>query len=58
MNVYRTMVSIIFCLMGILVFIKGIKVTRKEGIKNSYVDLATGVGFVFIGMLIWLRYIS
>ena len=52
------MVSIIFCLMGILVFIKGIKVTRKEGIKNSYVDLATGIGFVFIGMLIWLRYIS
>ena len=58
MEILRTIAGLIFIFLGVLVMYKGIQGTRRKGIRHSYVDIVTGIGFVFIGLLIWFRYIS
>ena len=58
MIVLKILASIIFILLGVLVFYKSIKTTRAKGIGNSFIEIITGIGFVIIGLLILLGYIS
>ena len=55
MDFLRIIVSIIFILLGILVFYKGI---RTKNIGTGIIDIIGGIAFVIIGLLIWFRYIS
>ena len=56
MIVYKILAGLIFCLLGILVFIKGLREIRTKGIRLSSIDMTAGVVFLFIGLLIWLGY--
>ena len=58
MNIIKILAGTIFILLGVLVFYKGIRTTRSKGIGNSFVDILTGAGFIFIGSLIALGYID
>jgi hypothetical protein len=52
------LVGLIFKLLGILVFIKGVQTTRRKGLGEGFVEIIGGIAFVVIGLLIWLGYIS
>ena len=56
MNLPKMLASAIFILLGLLVLLKGIRITLSKGIRNSFVDITTGIGFIFIGLLIGLGY--
>jgi len=58
MNLPKILACAIFILLGLLVLLKGIRSTRTKGIRNSFVDIAAGIGFIFIGLLIGLGYID
>jgi putative Ca2+/H+ antiporter (TMEM165/GDT1 family) len=58
MNLLKIIAGTIFNLMGVLILYKGIRVCRFKGIKEGFVDIITGFGFVLIGLLIWTGYIS
>ena len=58
MDILRTLASLIFILLGVLVLYKGIRITRSKGFGAGFIDMATGIGFIFIGLLIWFKYIS
>ena len=58
MNLPKIIAGLVFNLLGVLVFYKGIRTTRLKGIGDSFVDLITGLAFVLIGLLIWTGYIS
>ena len=55
MDFLRIIASVIFILLGILVFYKGIRTTR---FGTGIIDIIAGIGFIIIGLLIWFRYIS
>ena len=58
MIILKIIAGLIFNLLGVLVLYKGIRITSSKGLGNSFIDIATGIGFIFIGFLIWLGYIG
>ena len=58
MNFIKIVAGLIFNLLGILVSYKGVKTTRQKGIGESFIELIAGTGFIVIGLLIWMGYIS
>jgi putative Ca2+/H+ antiporter (TMEM165/GDT1 family) len=55
---FKIIAGAVFNLIGVLVLYKGIRTCFLKGIKESFVDIITGLGFVLIGLLIWTGYIS
>ena len=53
----KILAGIIFILLGVLVLYKGIRTTRLKG-DGGFIEIFAGTGFVIIGLLIWLGYIS
>ena len=57
MIIIKILAGTIFILLGVLVLYKGIRTTRLKG-SGGFIEIATGIGFVIIGLLIWLGFIS
>lgn len=57
MEILRVIFSGCFFLIGLLIFIKSIRVIYSEGIRNGYVDLLSSACFVLVGLMIWFRHI-
>ena len=58
MNLLKIIAGAIFNGLGLLVMYKGIMAIRRKGSGDNFIDIFTGIGFVIIGLLIWLGYIS
>jgi hypothetical protein len=54
----KIMAGTIFNLLGLMVAYKGVKTIRSEGMKEGFIDIIIGLGFVLIGLLIWTGFIS
>jgi len=54
----KILAGTIFNLLGLTVIYKGVKTIRSEGIKEGFIDIIIGLGFVLIGLLIWAGFIS
>ena len=57
MIILKIVAGIIFSLLGLFVFYKGIRTIRRKG-SGGFIEIFTGIGFVIIGFLILLGYIS
>ena len=58
MNLLKIIAGAIFNALGFLVFYKSIRTIRRKGLGDNLIDIFTGAGFVFIGLLIWFGYFS
>ena len=58
MNIPKVLAVVIFTLLGVLIFIKGIQITRSRGIGDGFIEILSGIGFVIIGALIAVGYIN
>ena len=58
MNLPKIAAGLVFNLLGVLVFYKGIRLIRSKGIGEGFVEIISGIAFVLIGLLIWTGYIS
>ena len=57
MIVLKIIAGLIFNLLGASVLFKGIRTTRLKG-TGGLIEVFTGIGFIIIGLLIWLGYIG
>jgi hypothetical protein len=55
---FKILVGLIFNLLGILVFCRGVKLIRRKGLGEGFIEVISGIAFIIIGLLIWLGYIS
>ena len=58
MTILKIIAGLIFILLGILVFYRGIHNARQKAAGDRAIDLIAGIGFIIIGLLVWLGYIS
>jgi len=58
MTILKILAGTVFNLLGVLVLYKGIRTCKVKGVKEGFVDVITGLGFILIGLLIWTGYIS
>jgi hypothetical protein len=58
MILLKILAGTIFNLLGLTVLYKGVKIIRSEGIKEGFIDILIGLGFILIGLLIWTGFIS
>ena len=54
----KILVGLIFNVFGLLVLYKGIRVIKRRGLGEGFIEVISGVAFIIIGLLIWLGYIS
>ena len=57
MIILKLFAGLIFNLLGAFVLYKGIRTIRLKGI-GGFIEIFTGIGFVIIGLLIWMGFIS
>ena len=58
MNFLKIFVGLVFTLLGLYVFYKGIKNTLSKGIRDGLIDFVIGIGLVLLGLIIWSGYIN
>jgi hypothetical protein len=58
MSIFKIIAGSIFNILGLLVLYKGFQTSRLKGIKEGFVDILIGLGFILIGLLILTGYIS
>ena len=58
MIVFKIAAGLIFNLLGILVVYRGVRNARLKGIGDGIIEMASGVGFIIIGLLIWFGFIG
>ena len=58
MIVFKIAAGLIFNFLGAMVFYRGIRTARHKGVGDGLIELASGVGFIIIGLLIWFGFIS
>jgi hypothetical protein len=58
MSIFKIIAGAIFNLLGLLVLYKGVQTSRLKSIKEGFVDILIGLGFILIGLLILTGYIS
>jgi hypothetical protein len=58
MSIFKIIAGSIFNLLGLLVLYKGIQTSRLKGVKEGFVDILIGLGFVLLGLLVLTGYIS
>ena len=58
MIVLKIAAGLIFVLLGAFVFLKGVRSSRQKGAGDGFVEIIGGIGFLVIGFLIWLGFIS
>ena len=57
MIIIKIIAGLIFVLLGASVFYKGIRTIRSKS-SGGFIEIFAGIGFVIIGLLIWLGFIS
>jgi len=53
MNFLMILVGLVFTLLGLWVFYKGVKHTRSKGFFDGLYDFVIGIGLFILGLVIW-----
>ena len=54
----KILVGLIFNIFGLLVLYKGIRLIKRKGLGEGFIEVISGIAFIIIGLLVWLGYIS